>query len=692
MSEKMKAMLSRGNIENRVQGGPDLLSIATLFLTLVSSISVVSLAIDWFRPSAVLFMALFATVVLAFVWSRDGWSRKGEVPSGSTGPSRSNVKLMMIVSFGFVFRWPPYNFLQGGQDQGLYMNMSAVLKKWGELRFPDPVRAGLSDSLRAIYDQTLLSSYYVVDKVRSTAIIEFYPLHPALMSVFSTVVGGAGEEVMVLMGLMTVWASWHLGLEVDGRTRAADVFALLMAVNPAVSFFSKFPVSETAATTFVVLGFLFLLRFMRSDSRRDQIFNLGLALSSFNALFYVRWQFLLYIPFFVTVLVVGALIPSLRSRTRRIAIFTLPAVGLFGLSMIFYRIKLIELYNPVKNSIIDMIPTTSVFNIVTVLGAVICVLVVAAVLANSTAGRRGAYDPYLQRAAGWSLLVALCASIPSLLDLYRGKSMYPWGYPVPVESDSWVIRFHVLYRLALFASPWLLILAVVAGVIRRPRNWSISAAYLFVALCWVGILLRPYVPYLYYYGRYLVVDMTPGVLLLGSVALVSLWRGRLKWIGAPLLAATVAYFSLFSAVQMGHREGDVGSFFERLVENVSTKDVLVVSSISQQVIVPLRATYGLTVVGVPEPADGVPTATDVINAFSAEARRRGGRLLFLGGEGQISTGARSLGVFKFTDSYITNTDHFRGGGLSNFVSKRRLLLPFEWQSYSFNWELYDVSS
>jgi hypothetical protein len=295
----------------------------------------------------------------------------------------------------------------------------------------------------------------------------------------------------------------------------------------------------------------------------------------------------------------------------------------------------------------------------------------------------------IEKLVPFLLPAVLLLSVPSIISLYQGVSMAPWGYRVPSDVDAWVIRYHYIYRLALFTSPWLLLVAVVTHLFRPVRNRNTAGLFLFVSICMAGVQLRPYVPYLYYYGRYLIVDVLPAILLLGAISLVEIWNRR-RVVAAICGVATVSYFLLFSIVLVGKREGENTKFYDEIAEEVSQRDVLLVSSISQQVIVPLRVMFEIPVLAVPAAETGFDKNL-LITTFEKVAKSRDGKLYYLVVAGSGPPGVTPIRTFEFDDAFFTNTDHFRGDGLAYLSSRNRLVLPFRWWHARVSWELYDLS-
>ena len=665
-----------------------------LALAVAGSVSSLSLFFDIFYPRTVILVTVALTGAILKLTTRM-WS----VPDSNRREGFSTLQLFIAAFIGaisFLFRWGPYRFEQGGQDQGLYVSMATTLSRWGGVRFPDAFRQSLDAGAQAMYDQTRLSSYYLVDSAKSLMTIEFYPLHPAFMALAQTVFGGLGHESLTIISMLGVLGAWYLAMEIDGRGSVATLFTLLFAINPAFSFFAKFPVSESVALTFVLFGMLYLVRFLRAEDNPRQILYLLISLLSFNSLFYVRWQFLLYIPFFVTVLIATFLAPSYRKFRNRVATFSVSVFSLFMISMVYYMRKQPELYAPLRDSLVDMLPKSNPAALILAATSVGALGVVGLGFVKSqkiTQMNKTLYGLNFARISPFVLPLVMLLAIPSVMSLYAGESMYPWGYRVPADVDSWVIRYHAGYRLALFMSPILFVIVLFGGLRRPVRNTATGLVYVFAAICFVGILMRPTVPYLYYYGRYLIVDVLPAFLLLGSIFLVT-WmtasKRLVRVIAAGLTVSVVAYSLLFSSIMLNKHEGEDSGIFSSIAEQVEDNDILLFSNTTQQLMVPLRAIHEINLLAL-DNLDSETTSQQIIDKFAIIAAQRGGRLLYIVPEDLSPPDLNPLAEFVFTDRYFTNTDHFRGDGLLYLESRRRLLLPTRWQSASVTWQLFEIN-
>lgn len=648
----------------------------------------VALFFDIFHPKQIIWVSTFATLLILLLFISTHNETKVSQLTRTNRPDFLTMCMLGVVAL--FFRWNPYTFQQGGQDQGLYVNMATALARWGSIRFPDEFRVGLDLTSRDMYDQTKLLSYSLVDATESLMTIEFYPLHPALMALAQQIFGGLGHESLTVVSMLGVFAAWHLALEIDGRKSVAILFTTLVAVNPALTFFAKFPVSETIALSFVLFGFLYLIKYLKASRHPQRLFFLVISLINFNCLFYVRWQFLLYIPFFLVAFVSLAIMPSFRSSLYRFVLFLFTVTVLAFIAFLFYSSKQPELYTPMRDAIMEMLPTTNFVYLIFASITALLVFVISlriGVLERCRVFIRSRIS--LARCAPYVLLTAVASSVLSIQSLYAREPMYPWGYDVPV-TDIWVIRYHVLYRLMLYVGPLLIMIVIFSGLRRPTKNVWTSHLIIFTAVCLLGILMRPAVPYLYYYGRYLVVDLLPALLLLGSIQFMNLMESKillLRRFAQMSIALTVVYSVFFSSLLIGKYEGEDSQFFEEVSQVVRKNDVVLLLSVSQQIILPLRINYGLNVAAI-STEQNLYSADEIFARFREVANDEGGAFYYLVPKGAGPSKQVALMELVLTDNFFTNTDHFRDPRSSQFDSWKRLFLPMDHIKQDQEWQLF----
>src|SRR5204862_2182691 len=184
------------------------------FVVLTSCVMVFQLVTGHFEPSTALFVSLLICGAAAMVFVR-----RIVVP----GDPRIWVAIALMGLLILMFRWNPFLYVEGGQDQGVYVSMSAQFARMHGLQITDGVREKLSDSDKPEYDR-LNNRYepgniggrsrsdgehqpgvFIDDLSRSTYVFQFYPLHPLWMALAANVLGDQGRIYsLVIFSLLNV--------------------------------------------------------------------------------------------------------------------------------------------------------------------------------------------------------------------------------------------------------------------------------------------------------------------------------------------------------------------------------------------------------------------------------------------------------------------------------------------------------
>ena len=655
--------------------------LVVLFVGIASVTAMAALAVEKFSIPLVLVVASLGTIAAAYHF---------EYFKGKSF-SRPKPLITTILLSGLLLRLEHWPNLTGGQDQGLYVNMASALRKNGSLEFIDHFRGELSTETQAIYDQAVLLSVSVVDSVRSATTIEFYPLHPVWMAINEYIFGPYGRHLSLLgFSLLGMVGAYYLAKEIDGRKSVATLFTALVAVNPALVFFTKFPVGETVAMAFALNGFVFAIRAIRSENKGQRHFLYLLTGLCFAGLSFTRLQVVVYLPFLVAVSFFCVL-PIVQQHIRqRIFLLVVLISGVFAGSFLYYREYQTGMYLPLKQTIEDALPSLPVLSGIAAVG----LLVVIAISRYLSSSHSKIVDPskllpLITKIGPWLVLAALALSIKTLVELYQTGIMYPWDYPTPSGSNALLFRFHILYRLLLFISPIGFLLLILGPWLWKKKSLAFSVACIFFSLVWIVTLTRPYTPYLYYYGRYLVVDILPIALFFVAVAGIDLYNSSQKWLGTTAVVAILAWSTLFSVLQLGNTEGESNQTLEAFAEEVTEEDVLIVSIVDQRFIVPMRVAFQRSVF-VLEDVDSSP---EVINELHAIAEERGGRLLLGVLQGLPQPELAPVSELPFDDCLMTNSDHFRGQIHMNTPALHQsLILPYTWQCHETTYTFYDLGA
>lgn len=61
--------------------------------------------------------------------------------------TRSALLILVLILVALIFRSEPYHYVLGGQDEGIYVNMSKVFQEKGQVFHQDKVRTQIKDDL-----------------------------------------------------------------------------------------------------------------------------------------------------------------------------------------------------------------------------------------------------------------------------------------------------------------------------------------------------------------------------------------------------------------------------------------------------------------------------------------------------------------------------------------------------------------
>ena len=267
------------------------------------------------------------------------------------------LALGIILLGSLVFRAQPYLFVPGGQDQGVYVNMSATYEKKGSTFLVDDVRkkavkSGLEkyydaanqfvmfkqNAKKGKYEGIHLPGIHIQDLEKSEYVYQFYPLHPLWMALTGKFFGEKNSVYsLVFFSLLSITAFYLLASVIPGGSQKSSVLVgVFLALNPLHAFFSKFPVTEVVALCFSSLGFYYLIKYYsRPHFNKISIFYLVLSASLFGCMFLTRISGFMYVPFFYFLLVVTILFEKNTTVRNQLSIFFLSIFCLYVLSIAY---------------------------------------------------------------------------------------------------------------------------------------------------------------------------------------------------------------------------------------------------------------------------------------------------------------------------------------------------------------------
>lgn len=470
-------------------------------------------------------------------------------------------RLGLILLLAIVVRVPPYLYLPGGQDQGVYVSMSAAFEHNGTPFLTDRVRQALAPDIVARYDYlnhydvvygapgrwegTHMPGVYLRDRTRSEDVFQFYPLQPLAMSLVASVAGDSQRVyALTLFALLSIVCMYRLALDLaGGKPAAATILALLLAVSPLHAFFSKYPVTEIAALAFSSAGFAYLARYARlSADDKPAWGNLVFAAAAFTCLFFTRITGFIYMPILL-VLPAAAIVGGDPRARRELLAFALMLIGGYLASLLYGYTRSFPYFTHIHDAAFRRFlggdwPVRLAGLTLAGMGALVVLVLFSRPLGRLYRPLRARAGPLL---AGLVFLVLGLAAWKAyrlgFTDAYQhaGWIHRRWG----MDGQGWQSLLHsAVVVWATYCSPPIVLLlpwAVLRLAKRRdpvaPMLLLATAAFLFAGLCMFFT-----VPYHYYYTRYLLSEVVPVTLLVVALLLGAGWQAG-RW---PRLAVMLA--------------------------------------------------------------------------------------------------------------------------------------------------------
>jgi hypothetical protein len=546
----------------------------------------------------------------------------------NTSFNHKDLLVLLILLVAFFFRAEPYLWISGGQDPGIYVNMSASYERTGKIFIKDTLRENLSSSDKQIYDKyshlhvysTQEGKYegahfpgvYIKNLPDSEYVYQFYPLHPLWMALFANILGSDNRVyAVVFFALLSIYAFYLLAFELSDKKRLpAFLTAFLLAVNPLHAFFSKLPVSEVVSSFFASTGFYFLVKYYR-DSRTGTIrpFNLVLSSGLFFCLFLNHIAGFLYLPLFYGVLLIAGISEDDMRVRRHLLIYSCGILALFGLSVMYgYHFSYPYFYDIYRMGFGAYLGVHWML----ILPAAAASLLLAAALMIAM---RNKLRPFLQMIAPF-----VFKSVPLIIFammLYGIYQAYCLGFTDKYAGHDIDTIFHLskkgfsslpassLFVLVSYASPFIFVIFLIALRLSLSMKDVVLLGLVFhIAVSFfMRIVLDNAIGYQYYYARYMLGELLPSIILFSMISLdaiihKNIMSSRNLYI---LIALASLYFVAFSSFQVFAKGKEADGTHEALNEiasHLQEKDILVVqpNTIHYHLIAtPLTYYYGLNV-------------------------------------------------------------------------------------------------
>ena len=582
----------------------------------VSIFSILFLIGGFFRVDHVVISSLLAIILITYFFY------KTTLPNITKGKHFLSMAILILTAL--FFRSEPYQYIIGGQDEGIYVNMSKAFQRSGEVFQYDKIRQDIFDpDLRRNYDNNniryefhktkkfeghYLGGVYVTDPKQSEYVFQFYHLHPLWLAIFDGLFGekNAGYA-LVLFSLISVLALYLLAYEMTGSRSAAFAAGALLAVNPLHAFFSKFPVTEVVALAFAASSFYYLLRYFNLTKekiyRNDYLIISALLMAG---MFFTRISGFMYIPFFYLLLIFNQIYTKDGIAKSALTRYFLAIFLLFALSVVY---GLIYSY-PYSSDIYQM----SFGRFLGEgwswkLGLMVAFLLLPYLYICHIAGseqKRVKIEKLLywaKRALPFLYLLVLA------LGYYK---IYQLGYTDRYINDPWINGVWKLnhigseakyywsaYVLYEYITPILAFLFFYLILFRiKVLNFAqvLLLLFLFFFIAYISVLQWK-IPYQYYYARYLVSEALPYAILFTASGVAAVKYGKYLYFALLIVAGLYAFDD--STTQFQGKEADgVYNTIKRVIQPVDTEDLILTDGMDGEIKMALVYYEGKNVVSI----------------------------------------------------------------------------------------------
>lgn len=552
--------------------------IIILFITITSIVFIVILAIGMFKTFYAILISLILIIIIIFIFNI----------RIKLSDSRFDLGILVILLIAVIFRFQPYLFLAGGQDQGWYICMSKNFEENGTYDFRDQFRDELNPEQKSYYDKSNNGWFAgLVELGNSKYSACFYPLHPLWMATFGKIFGDENRVYsLLLFSLLSIIAFYFLAYEISNHNKyTAYLIGIFLAANPLHVFMSKYPCAEIVALAFMSLSIYYLVRYVKSlNEENGGLFNIIISILLFNCFLYTRISAFLYVPFYCFTAFIGILFINDKKIKKNLLIYLAILLIMFLISTFYYYIFIRPLYNMLLGFIAPLFRRYQQYwNIILIVLFLIYILFLLIINYINTLIKKEDWKKLIIRIFYFLISVIFIVTI-----VYNLFIFYNIGFTSNMADHRWEIggngfrdiRVMTLYNIGLYLSPIGILVLFYAFYYYRKKLKPVFLLLLsFITLFWFyNLLYSPYISYQFYYSRYLISEVIPYSLLLIALFLGDiLLNNRQKFIRIVnyiFIILITGYFLFYSSFQFLGKESASQLFFYQLKKLVHTNDVL----------------------------------------------------------------------------------------------------------------------
>ncbi len=254
----------------RSDGLGGLFALLVTGVLLIGWLALLTAELGFFSSGAILAVAILIGAAGIFISRR----RKVFIEWEETAAQKWEwgfLALLLMLTAVLYFR--PHEFILGGADAGVYVNLGANIVRTGRWLIHIPDLAAIPpDTYPMFFRQhppylvpryNYLPGFYVPDSGAQTIIPQFYPLHPVWMGI-AYGIGGvwATLHMTPVWGMLGVVA-FYFAIREAFEHRLAAVAATILALTPTQVWFARYPTSEVLTQFLLFSGLWAFSRYTR---------------------------------------------------------------------------------------------------------------------------------------------------------------------------------------------------------------------------------------------------------------------------------------------------------------------------------------------------------------------------------------------------------------------------------------------
>jgi hypothetical protein len=555
-----------------------------------------------FDASLVLILALSFASLCALIFFR----RTAFIPK-ITAPKRVAILFSLILVASTAARWPPFLYLAGGQDQGVYVSLASYIDRTGDFNVTDdPTLALVPEESRDYYLKQRPAFY--------GGYFSFYPVHPVLMAISKNILGESMTTLPnALIGVLTAIVFYLITLLITKNRNLGLLMMAFIAFHPLHRFFSIFPVTEIPSLFFTSTAFYYFLKFTQTETgSRPRIEFLLFSAVYWTAFLFTRMNSFIYLPLLYSSLLLTPFVVAEKSKKSILTFYFAFLVGSVVCSFWIYSVYMPILYEIIAEQTLYKPFGTNYQTKLMIFGALaICLPMFLSLTKNKSRNfLLGLYQNTKSRTAfvALSFIAILYLGSKAMTAAVDGtsSSMVAIINRYAFATDWQLISATNLWTTFIYLSPFGFCIYVYKIWSERHTTSHTKAALLVFPLYYLIITLAttPVVFGGFYYSRYQISEIIPFALLFIVVTFFNSEgpakisrRATAIWV-----TLFVCYFIGYTSQQFQGSEGPRPKFYQEISKVVTDRDLIVVDGSAEgfrgynEIIQPLEFFYDENIV------------------------------------------------------------------------------------------------